>query len=214
MGHIPHLYLPPPWEGPILTLSDTQLHHLERVLRTREGDPLSYTDGTGRVGSGRLADGAVARGEETTRRRPVALTLAVSPPRSRDRARFVVEKLAELGVARLVWARTRRTEGRPPPVGKARVWAAAALEQSRGAWAMEIGESTPDALDPADLIVAHPDGQPGFPAGRRTLLVGPEGGFEPGELPGGAPLVSFGPTVLRVETAAVVGAALLRVGIR
>lgn len=210
MAHTPHLYLPGPWDGATLLLSDGQRRHLERVLRLPEGSPLSYTDGEGRVGEGRLAGKGVTRGQESSVERPSRVTMAVAPPRSRDRVRFLVEKLAELGVARLLWIHTRHTEGRPPSPGKAQAWVTGALEQSRGAWEMEVGQTTLEDLDRTRLVVADPAGETVFPVGRSTLLVGPEGGLDPGELPGNVPRVSLGPTVLRVETAAVAGAALLR----
>lgn len=210
MAHTPHLYLPGPWDGTTLQLSDGQRHHLDRVLRLTEGSPLSYTDGEGRVGVGQLAGGGVTRGHESEVERPSRVTVVVAPPRSRDRVRFLVEKLTELGVARLLWVRTRHTEGRPPAAGKAQAWVKGALEQSRGAWEMAVGETTLEDLDSTRLVVADLAGEAAFPAGRSTLLIGPEGGFDPGELPGDVPRVSLGPTVLRVETAAVAGAALLR----
>ena len=43
-----------------------------------------------------------------------------------------------------------------------------------------------------------------------VLCVGPEGGFDPGEIPVGAARLHLGETLLRVETAAIVGVALLR----
>ena len=42
-----------------------------------------------------------------------------------------------------------------------------------------------------------------------TLLIGPEGGWAPEELPSGLPVVGLGPHVLRTETAAIVAGALL-----
>lgn len=214
MAHIPHLYLPGPWDSPTLPPSEGQGHHLERVLRLGEGSPLSYTDGQGRVGAGFLADEGVTRGDESEVGRPSLVTVAVPPPRSRDRVRFLVEKLAELGVARLLWVRTRHTEGRAPAPDKAEAWAVGALEQSRGAWRMEIGETALEDLDRTCLVVADPAGEAAFPAGRSILLIGPEGGLDPEEVPGDVPRVSLGPTVLRVETAAVAGAALLRAASR
>ena len=204
MGHVPHLYLPPPWPDGTLQLSDAHQRHLRKVLRRGEGETVSYTDGRGLIGSGRLLDGRVERGDELSVPRPTSATLVVAPPSSRDRLRFLVEKTAELGVSRLLWVRTSRTEGRPPAADKARAWAIAALEQSRGAWMAELGTTDLEDLDPGDLIVADPDGsdQPP-PSGRQTLLVGPEGGLAPEEVPPGAALLSLGPTVLRVETAAI-----------
>ena len=203
MGHVPHLYLPPPWPDPTLHLSNAQQRHLHKVLKRGEGETVTYTDGGGLMGSGRLLDGRVKRGDEVSVPRPTSATLVVAPPSSRDRLRFLVEKTAELGISRLQWVRTSRTEGRPPAADKARAWAISALEQSRGAWMPELGTTELDDLDPADLIVAHPEGADQPPYGRLTLLVGPEGGLTPEEIPSGAALLSLGPTVLRVETAAV-----------
>ncbi|CAN5886139.1 hypothetical protein BH23ACT5_BH23ACT5_22580 [soil metagenome] len=190
-----------------MTLADGQRRHLERVLRLGEGSPVSYTDGRGVEGTGHLLNGAVMRGPEVTGAAPARVTLAVAPPAERSRARFIVEKLAELGVARLVWVHTRRTEGRPPPPARSEAWAEAALEQSRGSWLMEVASGRVEALD-RPLVVADRSGTPSWPGGCACVLVGPEGGFDEAELPEDAVRVSFAPTVLRVETAAVVAATL------
>jgi RsmE family RNA methyltransferase len=210
MAHLPHLYLPRPWEEEVVRPADAQLHHLQRVLKARDGDPLSYTDGSGVVGAGWLENGLVRRGDESDRPRPSTLTVAVAPPASRHRVRFLVEKLAELGVARLAWVSTRYGEGRPPPASRAEAWAIAALEQSRGVWKMEVTEATLQELDRTRLVVADPVGGAFTGDGDVILLVGPEGGFHEDEIPAAVPRVSLGPTILRVETAALVGATLLR----
>lgn len=210
MGHVPHLHIPRPWDGGRLPLSDDQQHHLRRVLRVGPGDPVSYTDGAGAVGSGELSEADVERGEEESVPPPLDLTVAVAPPASRHRARFLVEKLAEIGVRRLVWVRTRRSEGRPPSADKARAWAVAALEQSRGGWLMEVVSGSIADFEPETMVVADPDGPP-EPGGEATvLLVGPEGGLDTDEVPDGVRRISLGPTILRVETAAIAGAILLR----
>ena len=98
---------------------------------------VTYTDGRGRVGRGEYRAGEVTRGEESTVGRPSALSMAVAPPAGRDRCRFLVEKVAELGIARLRWLRTRHGEGKPPSIEKVRTLAIGALEQSRGAWLTE-----------------------------------------------------------------------------
>lgn len=211
--HVPHVLLRDGWEAPVLPVTEEQVHHLYRVLRLTDGEEVSYTDGAGRVGSGSLVPGGVARGEEWTVPCPIDLTVAVAPPKSKDRARFLVEKLAELGVARLMWVRTRFTEGRPPSAAKAEAWAVAALEQSRGGWLMEIVEGDIADLGAEGLVVADPDGDEP-PRAAKTLLVGPEGGLHLAEVPPGANAVSLGATVLRVETAAIVGAALLGMNAR
>lgn len=212
MGHIPHLHVPGPWTTPGLALDRDQRHHMAKVLRMSDGDSVSYTDGAGTTGQGRLREGEIARGEESHADRTATVGVAVAPPSSRQRCRFLVEKLAELAVERLVWVSTRHTQGRPPPEDKAKAWIKSAVEQSRGAWVMEISQAGVGDLDTEQLIVAHPAGEPSVSVASSLsplLLVGPEGGLDEDEIPPDVPRLSLGPTVLRVETAAVVGATLL-----
>jgi 16S rRNA (uracil1498-N3)-methyltransferase len=72
------------------------------------------------------------------------------------------------------------------------------------------GSGTP--LRPDEGRHAEP-GREAQPAGAIRVLIGPEGGFAPDELDraraAGARILSLGPTILRIETAAVVAAGLL-----
>jgi 16S rRNA (uracil1498-N3)-methyltransferase len=198
-----------PWDGDTLALSVVQWRHLNKVLRLDRGDHVTYTDGLGRTGSGRLGSQVVERGEEREVPRPRELTVAVAPPSNRDRQRFLVEKLAELGVARLVWLGTRHGKDRPAPPAKVFNWALAAVEQSRGAWLMETGPGLAswDGLE-HPIAVCDADGGSEAPT-VRTVVIGPEGGWAPDEIPAQATRWSLGPNVLRVETAAMVAAARL-----
>lgn len=209
MAHVPHLVIAAPWEGPDLQISMMQWRHLTKVLRASRGDPVSYTDGLGTVGEGRLGNQVVERGEESVREREMEIVVASAPPGSKDRQRYLVEKLAELGVARLIWFDARHGKQRVASSSKVFSWVVAAVEQSQGAWLMETG---PEMLSWAELptpfVVATPEGWPDPPRAR-TVVIGPEGGFAPDEVPVDATMWSLGPTVLRVETAAVVAAARL-----
>lgn len=211
MGHMPHLYLPAPWQGTHLPLSAQHRHHLERVLRVRDGSPVSYTDGEGVSGQGVLAGGMVERGRESSTPSPAtSVTIAAPPPDQRDRVRFLVEKLGELGVARLVWLHTIRGEGRVPDHDRSKAWAQSALEQSRGSYLLRVeGPVSVADLDPP-LLVADPSGSDlsGLTVGNHTTVaVGPEGGWEPSEIPEGVQSFSLGDRVLRLETAAIASAA-------
>lgn len=211
MAQTPHLYIPQPWEGGLLEIDEAQRHHLNRVLRLAPGGPVTYTDGAGTFGQGRLGGSGVERGDEHSVGRHANVSVAVAPPGSRSRCRFLVEKLAELGVAQLWWVTTRRTEGRPPPGEKARAWVVAALEQSRGAWLMKTGDCSLEHLDSERVIVADPGGGPmPIPPGS-VLLVGPEGGFEADEIRHDWRRMSLGPNILRVETAAIAATVLATV---
>jgi 16S rRNA (uracil1498-N3)-methyltransferase len=133
------------------------------------------------------------------------VTIAVAPPKARERQRFLVEKLQELGTHSLMWLRTERTEGRPPAAGKAKAWSIAALEQSRGAFLMQISNGGMEEC--AGALLADAEGRPlrelaPFDT-EITVVIGPEGGLSESERSAHALRVCVGRTTLRTETAAV-----------
>jgi 16S rRNA (uracil1498-N3)-methyltransferase len=207
--------LPGPWSHREISIPPGTARHLTTVLRLGAGAAVTYTDGAGHVGQGQLQDGTVVRGEESFVAPPrVEVTLAVAPPHDKDRLRFMVEKLAELEVRRLAFLQARFGVRRRPDQSKAASWAISALEQSQGSWLLEIspgwveiGELDPENLWFADLGAA---GHQGKPPARVTLAIGPEGGWDEGEVPTGATRIGLGRTVLRVETAAIVAAGMFR----
>ncbi|HEU4841088.1 MAG TPA: RsmE family RNA methyltransferase, partial [Ilumatobacteraceae bacterium] len=82
---------------------DAAAHHLRRVLRLRDGEVVTVTDGAGRWRACRVAgdtldvDGAVVEIPA-----PAApLTLAVAPPKG-ERLEWLVQKCTEIGVDRIV----------------------------------------------------------------------------------------------------------------
>ena len=196
-----------PWPDTKLPVSVLQWRHLNKVLRKNRGDRVTYTDGLGTLGSGVLGSQEIIRGDETKVERPTNMTIAVAPPSSKDRQRFLVEKLTEIGVARLLWVATEHGKNRLASPSKVFGWISTALEQSRGAWLME---AEPDVISVAQLepplIFCQPGG-PDRPVPGATVVIGPEGGFSDSEIPQGAATWDLGPTVLRVETAAMVAAA-------
>jgi RsmE family RNA methyltransferase len=84
--------------------------------------------------------------------------------------------------------------------------AVAAAKQS-GAPVMKIAaERGPEGL-PADAVLADPDASDPLGPGGGMVVVGPEGGLTRDEAARFARRASLGPTVLRIETAAVAAAA-------
>jgi 16S rRNA U1498 N3-methylase RsmE len=210
MAHVPHLLLAGPWNGESIPVDAPTLHHLTRSLRKADGEDVSYTDGEGRLGQGSLVAGAVLRGTEQEVPRKDLPVIAVSPPTNKDRARVLVEKLAELGVNELWWLQTEYGEGRPPAVAKTAAWCRSALEQSRSAWLLTVSDglvpisSLPFGSVFADRLGERPTTLRQVPC----VAVGPEGGWAPDEVPSTAETVSFADGVLRVETAAIAAAVL------
>ncbi len=213
MRHIPHLFLPQAWDAEELEVPDVAHQHLTRVLRYGAGELVTYTDGVGTFGEGTWMGGTVRRGPEHRVAPPGPhLTIAVAPPKARERQRFIVEKLQELEVDAVVWLTTQRTEGRPPSAERSAAWAVGALEQSRGTWLMRSAVGTLSDLE--SPIVARPDGDlvSGLTTieGRMTIAIGPEGGFTESEIEPFPSSLALGRTVLRTETAAVAAGILVR----
>jgi len=210
MRHQPHVFVPTPWDRGTLSVPDRSRSHLLKVLRYQPGSPITYTDGTGTFGSGIWTGNDIDRGEEIQIGRPSQLSLAVAPPKQKERQRFVVEKSQELGVSALLWLDTDYGEGRAPSDSRVRAWTIGALEQSRGAWCMDVSGPVPvaDLTDPVACDAGGGDIAAVVEAAG-TVAVGPEGGWSDAERAGFSTTVSLGPTVLRTETAAIAAASVL-----
>ncbi len=211
-------------------LSDEDAHHLGRVLRLRDGEEVIATDGRGRwarttwrgpatleplrTGSGVGGDGTV----QSEARAEPALTVAFAPVKG-ERPDWVVQKLTELGIDRIVPLRTERSVVRwngargLATVEKLRRVASEAAAQCRRVWLPEVGDTVafadlPALGGPGEVVLAQLSGDRPTVA-RRVVAVGPEGGWSTDELASGLPTVGFGLSVLRAETAAVTAGALL-----
>ena len=219
-----------------LELAGEDSHHLESVLRLRPGEEVGATDGQGWYvlcvygGKGRLT--AVGEPVFTPRATP-ALTVGFVPVKG-DKPEWTVQKLAELGVDRIVVLRSDRSVVRwdgdraEGHLGRLRRVVRGAVMQSRQVWMPVVEGVTPvkSAVGPAvgsvsgggsasgggGVGVADMGGGP-LPADVHTVVVGPEGGWSAEEREAfavsGAAVVSLGPTVLRAETAAVAAGVLL-----
>ena len=201
--------------APALTSDDA--HHLGRVLRLRAGETVSVSDGQGRW---RLCDwtgSALAPvGEVGTAARPEpAITIAFAPVKG-DRPEWVVQKLTELGVDRIVPLATARAVVRWDDDKAARqherlgMVAREAAMQSRQVWLPEIAPVTgfAAALGWAGAALAEPGGSPpGLE--HPVVLIGPEGGWSEAERASGLPSVGLADGILRSETAALTAGVIL-----
>ena len=196
-------------------VDDATTHHLFRVLRVRDGDVVTVTDGRGRWRTCRASAGAVVPDGDTNDacRRASMSTVAFAIPKA-DRPEWVVQKLTEIGVARIVLLVAERSVVRwdgdraDRHVVKLRRVAVDALEQSRGVWLPEIVGPMAAADVLPEIAVAEPGGRR-LTSGDVALAIGPEGGWSPAELALAADRVELTTTVLRVETAALVAGAML-----
>jgi 16S rRNA (uracil1498-N3)-methyltransferase len=216
------------------TLAGPEAHHLIHVMRAGPGTQVVLFDGSGRefpavvqqLGRDRV-DLTVGPGEPVDRELPVEVALGVPLPKG-DRQKWLVEKAVELGVARIVPLRTKRSVAQPVEQALTRL-RRTVIEASK-----QCGRNRLMQIDDpqdwshfvaanADVhcrLLAHPQSESEtaavaiIPQDVPVLLaVGPEGGFTDEEvalaLAAGWRTLDLGPRILRVETAALLLTALV-----
>jgi 16S rRNA (uracil1498-N3)-methyltransferase len=224
----------PPAAGQAVLTGD-EARHCSRVLRAKVGDTIRVFDGRGTewvaciTAIGRDAVTVTVGEPLMTGSTPsLQLTLAVALPKG-ERQKWLVEKLTELGTARLVPLVTERGVAEATDAARERLKRGVieACKQCGRTFLMEI--AAPATLQelaagyPAAVrVVAHPGGtslaelrsmSSGHATPEIVAAVGPEGGFTEEEVEqavaAGFQLVSLGAHILRIETAAIGLAACL-----
>lgn len=222
-------FLSTPPRGGQALLEGDEARHCSRVLRAKVGDAVRVFDGRGGEWQARI--GAISRDTVSldvgaplpARVRPaMRLTLAVALPKG-ERQKWLVEKVTELDVDRLVPLVTARGVAEATDAVRAR------LERGAIEACKQCGRNTlPEIEAPATLgelaarhpmaplLLAHPGGVPlrsqAIALDDREIrelvaAIGPEGGFTPEEVESataaGFRPVSLGTSILRIETAAI-----------
>lgn len=191
-------------------------HHLAKVLRVRDGEPMTVSDGRGRWRSCRFGDELEVCGDIVLVQVPApAITVGFAMVKG-ERPELIVQKLTELGVDRIVPFVAHRSVVRPDParidkqLGRWRRVAREAAMQSRRATLPRVDELHDLATLAAESGVAAADRTGGTPSLEHpTVLIGPEGGWDPAERDLFASRVCLGTQVLRAETACFAAATIL-----
>jgi len=221
----------------VAILPPDQAHHLHTVLRLTQGDEVELIDGygTGYLGSIEM-HGKAIRVVDLKKIAysplPTAiLTLAPALIKS-DKFEWMIQKATELGVHEIIPLRTRHCEIR---LSEAKVearlerWQRIARESAKQCRRLTIPRVRPamafsdflqdECISPCNKVLfSEKSSEPldgGSLAPERTILcIGPEGGWEEGELDAAAQahfrIVSLGPLILRAETAALVAITLIQ----
>ena len=201
-------------------------------MRLGLGDTVDLFDSEGQT-----AAGPIVQLEPTV---AVEIT-AIAPPPTRaqiivasgvpkgNRADWMIEKLAEIGVSRFIPLQTARSVVHPEGIGKLPRWqrlASAAAKQSHRGGTLEISPLTALPVLVRDVqsenasrwfLTTHPPAQVFADAVQMLqtgqvmyLLIGPEGGWTDQEedafRAAGFTAVALTPSILRIETAALVAA--------
>ncbi len=205
-------------------LTGPEAHHLAHVKRIKQGETVILFNGDGNeylaevISIGRrcvVVNVREKRAADRELRFPI--TVAAALPKA-DRTDFLIEKLTELGAACFVPLVTTRSVVVPRD-GTAEKLQRAVIEASKQCGRNRLMRVEPPqrweqfvrrpdlpplrvVLDPGGAAVLPP-----IDATGGVVAVGPEGGFTPQELESarryGWQMVSLGPRVLRIETAAI-----------
>ena len=229
-----------PIRGDRATLGGAEAHHLIHVMRAKPGSQVILFDGDGaeflaEVRTLRRSDVelAVLERREVDRELPLSLVVGVALPKG-DRQKWLIEKLTEAGVGRLVPLRTARSVAQPGAealerLGRGVVEASKQCGRNRLMRLSEPLSWTDFVAAPranSCRLLAHPgprENSSSLLSGANdpeevTLAIGPEGGFTDEEVDQAVSLgwrcVDLGPRILRVETAALVLASLVAQSLR
>lgn len=219
--------------GDAIDISGEPLHHLRSVLRLAPGSEVMLLDGAGNccrvrletVGRDRATAAVTARWFEEEH--PCPLRLLQALPKG-DKFELVLQKGTELGITCFQPVLSGRAVSRPD-TGRMPRWEriiAEAARQSRRPRLPQLAPLLPlsaalaTVSEPLKLVLwekgARPlaEALPPRPPAGIAVLVGPEGGFDDGEVAAVAAAgflpVHLGPRILRTETAGLAVAAVLQ----
>ena len=221
-------------DGAAIELSQEQAHYLKNVMRLGEGDVIALFNGRDGEYRARLesftrrAASVIVEQQSRPQMTEPDLWLVFAPIK-RARIDYLIEKATELGASALVPVITRHTHVERLNLDRLRAHAIEAAEQSERLTVPTIDEPRPlDALlaswDATRRIMLCDESGTALPAAQAlagqtatawAVLIGPEGGFAETELDALRKLpfvspVSLGPRILRADTAALAGLAVLQ----
>lgn len=211
-----------------LTLPQSDSQHCIRVLRMSEGDTINVIDGRGNSFICTIVDAhpkrtAVEIIEKTSQ--PLSwrqhITVAVAPTKHIDRMEWMVEKLTEIGVNRIVPLLCHRSERKEIKTDRLEKIAVSAMKQSLKSVLPRIDAMTPvkdfiRSIDSGQRFIAYCNSETERknlaacyrPHGDVAIMIGPEGDFSPEEVSLAIDRewqpVTLGDNRLRTETAAIV----------
>ncbi|MDZ4758369.1 MAG: RsmE family RNA methyltransferase [Bacteroidota bacterium] len=217
-------------EGEIITLNAEESWHGAKVLRIKNDESIIVLNGKGWIGEGRIQtvhdkQTAVIL-DKVLYHHPAtnSLSIAVSVLKTNERMEWMLEKLTELGVAKISFIECKRTERNKLNLERMQKIAIAALKQCKRSWLPVIeGVMSYEKYMQQEFVgekyIAFCDAKEyiKFNAQKSaTILIGPEGDFNESEIvlakaQGFKPIL-ISKQILRTETAAMAIAAVWDLG--
>ena len=207
----PTIYIPNcDLDSDYITLDDSKLHHLKNVLRMKNEDNVNISNGNGQLLIGKLSKNDVKVSSKKDYVRNHETKIFVPPLREKNRFRFMIEKLVELNVSKLVIGKTENSQNTRIEADRISNWAISAVEQSGSPFFPDI--EVTDEIDFSIFRICFDIS--GEPINKDTdkvdtFAIGPEGGWSPKELTNFEIKYKITDFNLRSETAAVSAVSLI-----
>lgn len=207
----PTIYIPNcDLDSDYITLDDSKLHHLKNVLRMKNEDNVNISNGNGKLLIGKLSKNDVKVSTKKDYVRNHETKIFVPPLREKNRFRFMIEKLVELNVSKLVIGKTENSQNTRLEADRISNWAISAVEQSGSPFFPDI--EVTDEIDFSIFRICFDIS--GEPINKDTdkvdtFAIGPEGGWSPKELANFEIKYKITDFNLRSETAAVCAVSLI-----
>lgn len=215
-------------------LSEEESNHCTRVLRLKEGDRITLTDGKGVFYTAVLTDMHPKHCRvDIQERRPqkplwdYTIHIAVAPTKNMERMEWFVEKATEIGINAITFLRCRYSERKEIKRQRLHKIAVNAMKQSQKAVLPQINGMIDfetfikQSFEGTRLIAHCANDDKQFirdaykPNDNALILIGPEGDFSTEEINAARSIgfipVSLGASRLRTETAALVACHTLHI---
>jgi 16S rRNA (uracil1498-N3)-methyltransferase len=215
-------------------LDEQESVHVVKVLRLKEGDAITVTNGNGIIVSAQITKAdhrkcgyKIMEEHQLQKRSDAAIHIAIAPTKNMERMEWLVEKCTEFGVDVFSFILTEHSERKNLTVSKLEKTSFAAIKQSGQPFLPHFSELLTynqfleqDFSSYAYKLIAclDEDSKPTImqlvQANQSCLvLIGPEGDFTPNEVKKavdkGFVKISLGNSILRTETAAIASCHIL-----
>ena len=190
-------------------LSEEKLHHLNNVLRVKDGSDVMVTNCEGIISHGKISNLKVDIFETITHQRNNELNIFIAKLQDKTRMRQLIEKLTELGVKSITIGPTKNSQKVNIDTKKLNTWIIGAIEQSGIPFIPKV--NLENKLDFNKF-------QHTFDITGKSLkkniefsnfAIGPEGGWSKDELKNFRYISKLSDFTLRSDTAAIVAVSLM-----
>jgi len=207
---VPTIYIENSNDNMRVEVSDKKLHHLNQVLRLKDGDKVNISDGKGLISYGNFINNCVEIKNSKVYQRQNSLKIFVPYLREKNRFRFLIEKLTELNVNEIYIGITKNTQNTNYSKSKIQEWVVSALEQSGSAYLPEL--FFPENINFSVFTTCFDISGESFDKKTRktnNFAIGPEGGWTDEELSKFQYKIKMSEFSLRTETAAITAVSLM-----